>query len=68
MKVLCAIIEDDKGHVIGGSTDCGDVMLPAGDQFPRADLRDRALDLATQYGITIPPQMAQALTGAPKPG
>ncbi len=68
MKVLCAIIEDDKGNVIGGSTDSGDVMLPAGDHFPRAELRDRARDLATQYGITIPPQMAQAMTAAPKPG
>jgi len=67
MKTLQSIIEDQHGNVIGASTDAGDVMLPAGQKFPRAQLRDRAAALATQYGLTIPPEIAAALQADPPP-
>jgi hypothetical protein len=63
VKALKSIIEDSSGHVIGASTDEGDVMLPSEQSFPRAELRDRAETLATQYGITIPPELAESLQG-----
>lgn len=67
MKTLESIIEDPLGNVIGASTDAGDVMLPEGQKFPRSQLRERAAALATQYGITIPPEIAASLNPAPAP-
>jgi hypothetical protein len=67
VKTLLAIIEDDKANVIGASTEQGDVMLPAGESFPRSELRAKAVALATQFGITIPPEIAAALQADPPP-
>lgn len=67
MKTLQSIIEDPLGNVIGASTDAGDVMLPAGQSFPRSELRAKAVALATQFGITIPPEIAAALQAETPP-
>ena len=67
MKTLVAIIEDPRGNVIGASTDAGDVMLPTGQAFPRSELRGKAIALATQFGITIPPEIAAALQAETPP-
>lgn len=42
-------------------------MLPAGESFPRSELRAKAVALATQFGITIPPEIAAALQADPPP-
>jgi hypothetical protein len=66
MSTLEGIIEDDRGNVIGASTDSGDVMLDPSDVVPRAGLASVAVTLAVKYGVSIPdslkPSLPQGLT------
>lgn len=57
MKTLQSIIEDDKGNVIGASTDAGDIMLAASEVVPRSQLRTVAVTLATRYDVEIPSEL-----------
>ena len=62
MKTLLSIIEDPRGHVIGASTDQGDVMLAPEEIVPRAQLKDVAKTLAAKYQVTIPTELLALLT------
>lgn len=65
MKELRSIIEDDKGNVIGASTDQGDIMLDPSEVKPRSELKAAAVALATKYGVTIPAPLRPLVTPSP---
>ena len=62
MKILLSIIEDDRGNVIGASTDRGDIMLDPSEVKPRSELKAAAVALATKYGVSIPAPLAALVT------
>ena len=61
MKKLLGIIEDDRGNVIGCSTDFGEIMLDQSDVVPRAGLASVAVTLALKHGVTIPDSLKPLL-------
>lgn len=65
MKTLISIIEDDKGNVIGASTDQGDIMLDPSEVCQRSELKAAAVHLASKYGVTIPAPLAPLVTPSP---
>lgn len=65
MKTIQAIIEDDKGNVIGASTDQGDIMLDPSEVCTRSELKSAAVLLAEKYGVTIPAPLRPLVTPSP---
>ncbi len=62
MKKLRSIIEDPMGNVIGASTDQGEIRLAPEEVFPRAQLAQRAVVLATKYQVEIPAELLPLVT------